>query len=159
MGLLDQILGGIAGVGRSPMGRSGGGGGMGGILMSLLPVVLGMLANRASGAGQPGIGASGGGGLGGLLEQFTQRGYGRQAQSWVSTGQNEAIDPDALAQVFGNDRIAQIAAQAGVSEDEARGGLAELLPNVVDHFTPDGRLPPTDQLLASIDDYERRLGQ
>ena len=158
MGLLDQILGGIAGVGRSPMGRSGGGGGMGGILMSLLPVVLGMLANRASGAGRPGSGSSGGG-LGGLLEQFTQRGYGKQAQSWVSTGQNEAIDPDALTQVFGNDRIAQIAAQAGVSEDEARGGLAQLLPDVVDHFTPDGTLPPTDQLLASIDEYERRLGQ
>ena len=158
MGLLDQILGGIAGVGRSPMGRSAGGGGMGGILMSLLPVVLGMLANRAAGAGRAGSGSSGGG-LGGLLEQFTQRGYGRQAQSWVSTGQNEAIDPDALAQVFGNDRIAQIAAQAGVSEDEARGGLAELLPDVVDHFTPDGTLPPMDQLLAGIDDYQRRLNQ
>ena len=114
-----------------------------------------MLANRASGAGS----GSSGGGLGGLLEQFTQRGYGRQAQSWVSTGQNEAIDPDALAQVFGNDRIAQIAAQAGVSEDEARGGLAELLPDVVDHFTPDGTLPPMDQLLAGIDDYQRRLNQ
>lgn len=158
MGLLDQILGGIAGVGRSPMGRPAGGGGMGGILMSLLPVVLGMLANRASGAGRLGSGSSGGG-LGGLLEQFTQRGYGRQAQSWVSTGQNEAIDPDALRQVFGDDGIAQIAAQAGVSEDDARGGLAQLLPDVVDHFTPDGKLPPMDQLVASIDDYQRRLEQ
>ena len=54
MGLLDQILGGIAGVGRSPTGRSNAGGGMGGILMSLLPVVLGMLANRASSAGRLG---------------------------------------------------------------------------------------------------------
>jgi len=155
MGLLDQILGGLGGAGRSPMGRSTGGG-MGGILMSLLPVVLGMLANRASGAGRAG---APGGGLGGLLEQLTQGGYGRQAQSWVSTGQNEAIDPDALAQVFGNDRIAQIAAQAGVSEEEARGGLAQLLPDVVDHFTPDGKLPPMDQLLASIDDYQQRLGR
>jgi len=158
MGLLDQILGGLGGAGRSPMGRSAGGSGMGGILMSLLPVVLGMLANRAAGAGRAGSGSSGGG-LGGLLEQLTQGGYGRQAQSWVSTGQNEAIDPDALAQVFGNDRIAQIAAQAGVSEDEARGGLAQLLPDVVDHFTPDGKLPPMDQLLASIDDYQRRIGR
>ena len=156
MGLLDQILGGLGGAGKSPMGRSAGGGGMGRILMSLLPVVLGMLANRASGAGRTG---APGGGLGGLLEQLTQGGYGRQAQSWVSTGQNEAIDPDALAQVFGNDRIAQIAAQAGVSEEEARGGLAELLPDVVDHFTPDGKLPPMDQLLASIDDYQQRLGR
>ena len=174
MGLLDQILGGLGGaVGRSQTGRSGAGSGMGRVLMSLLPVVLGMLANRSSpAASQPGSsssgsaahqidadGAGGFGGLGGLLEQLTQGGYGRQAQSWISTGDNEPIDPDALSQIFGNDRIAQIAARAGVSEQEARGGLAELLPNVVDHFTPDGRLPPLDQLVESIDDYQRRLGQ
>ena len=178
MGLLDQILGGLGGgLSRAPMGRSGVSGGMGRVLMSLLPVVLGMLANRSSAAasrpgasfpGGPGninqggggdLGALGGlGGLGGLLEQFTQRGYGRQAQSWISTGQNESIDPGALSEVFGNDRIAQIATQAGVSEEEARDGLAELVPDVVDHFTPEGRLPPTDQLLASIDDYQRRAG-
>ena len=177
MGLLDQILGGLGGaVGRSQTGRSGAGSGMGRVLMSLLPVVLGMLANRSSrAASRPGSGSSGSmahqidadgsdgaggiGGLGGLLEQLTQGGYGRQAQSWISTGDNEPIDPDALSQVFGNDRMAQIAARAGVSEQEARGGLAELLPNVVDHFTPDGRLPPMDQLVASIDDYQRRLDQ
>ena len=177
MGLLDQILGGLSGggLGRSPIGGAGAGGGMGRVLMALLPVVLGMLANRSAGAasrggsGLPGgmgnrvdpgeVGASGGlGGLGDLLEQFTRGGYGRQAQSWLSTGPNEPIDPGALSEVFGNDRIAQIAEQAGVSEDEARGGLAELLPDVVDHFSPDGRLPPTDQLLAGIDDYQRRLG-
>ena len=157
MGLLDQILGGLGGaVGRSQTGRSGAGSGMGRVLMSLLPVVLGMLANRSSRAAsrpeavRPGAwplrstrtAAGGFGGLGGLLEQLTQGGYGRQAQSWVSTGDNEPIDPDALSQVFGNDRIAQIAARAGVSEQEARGGLAELLPNVVDHFTPDGETAP-----------------
>jgi len=53
----------------------------------------------------------------------------------------------------------KLAHAEGVSEQEARGGLAELLPNVVDHFTPDGRLPPMDQLVASIDDYQRRLDQ
>lgn len=83
MGLLDQILGGALG-GRSSGGLGGGfggaapaqGGGMGRVLISLLPVVLGMLASRRSaGSGNPGGGLGGmfggggpgGGGLGGML--------------------------------------------------------------------------------------------
>jgi uncharacterized protein YidB (DUF937 family) len=46
-----------------------------------------------------------------------------------------------------------------VTEDEARTGVSELLPQVVDHFTPQGQLPETDQLLAGIDDFERELQQ
>ncbi|MEO6363452.1 MAG: YidB family protein [Caldimonas sp.] len=172
MGLLDQILGGV-------LGRSAGGGAMGGglgrgtpgggvlgsVLMSLLPVVLGMLVNRGTGSrrgltSEPGAGDSNAmGGLGGLLEQFTQKGYGDHARSWVGTGANEALTPEALSHVFGDEQLADIASQAGVSQEEARHGLSELLPEVVDHFTPQGHLPPADQLLASIDEYQRRLPQ
>ncbi len=168
MGLLTQILGGLAGnaLGRSPVGRAGGGTSR--VLMSLLPIVLGMLANRqpgrpsaiadVGGGGLGGAGAVGGlGGLGGLLEQFTQKGYGGQADSWVSTGANQPLPQEALDKVFGNERLSQIAAQAGVSDEEARTGLAELLPEVVDHFTPQGQLPAGDQLLASIDEYEQQM--
>src|SRR5687768_14196462 len=100
MGLLDQILGGLAGggMGRMPGAQAGGGGGL---LMALLPVVLSMLAQRQRG----GSGGTGGG-LGGLLEEFTRRGYGQQAQSWVGTGQNDPLPPQALDDVFGHDEIA-----------------------------------------------------
>lgn len=187
MGLLDQILGGLGGGGASGRGGLGGmagsGGGMGRVLASLLPVVLGMLANRSRGAGsvtgggfpgglgaQPGggmggMGGMGGlggmagmGGLGGLLQQLTERGYGQQAQSWVSTGPNQAIDPDALSQVFGTEEISRIAAQAGVSDDEARDGLAHLLPEVVDHFTPGGTMPDDDELASRVGEYGQRFG-
>lgn len=163
MGLLDQILGGLGGMqGRgAPMGRTGGGG-TGRIVMSLLPIVLSMLANRQRGGrGMGGLGGLGGlagaGGLGALIAQMTQRGYGSQAQSWVSTGPNEPLPPQAVSELFGQQELADIAAQAGLSEDETREGLAELLPEVVDRVTPEGRLPEEDQLLASIDDFERRI--
>lgn len=171
MGLLDQILGSVLGRSSAGGGMGGGlgsglgrGGGMSSVLMALLPVVLGMIANRGAGSGRspgPGQGPGGlgglGGGLGGLLEQFTKKGYGDQAQSWIGTGPNQSLPMEALSDVFGDDQLAHIASQAGVSQDEARQGLSQLLPEVVDHFTPQGQLPPVDQLLASIDDYGRQL--
>lgn len=169
MGLLDQILGGLAGntQGRQPMGQAAGGG-MGSVLVALLPVVLSMLANRQGApmgsAAPPGAGGMGGGGLGGLggglgglLEQLTRSGYGRQANSWVSTGPNEALEPQAWSQVFGPAQLAEIASQAGVSEDDARAGLSELMPEVVDRLTPEGQMPAQDQWLASIEAFGRQM--
>jgi len=184
MGLLDSILGGMVG---NALGRSGATSGMQGygrgsargrILMALLPVVLSMLANRrrgAPGAGgvPPGLRGSGGGlgglgglgalaglgGLGALLQRFQERGYADQAHSWVSTGENQPIAPEAVSQVFDHDELSQIASQAGVSEDEARTGLSELLPSVVDHLTPEGNVPDPDQLASSFDDFARELQQ
>ena len=97
------------------------------------------------------------GGLGALLEMFAQRGYSQHANSWVGTGQNQPLAPEAMSEVFEPQQLAEIAAQAGVSEDEARMGLAQLLPEAVDHFTPEGQLPSPDQLDASIEDYVRQL--
>lgn len=74
MGLLDDLLGGLAGAsmeGRAPREapRGGSGGGMSQILMALMPVVLAMLSNRGGAAGHVSPGASGGGGLGDVLGQ------------------------------------------------------------------------------------------
>jgi uncharacterized protein YidB (DUF937 family) len=162
MALLDQILGGLAGNlgGRSSTMPTQAGGGMGGnmsgVVMALLPVVLGMLANR-QGGGQGAAAMPGG--LGGLLEQLAGSGYGQQAASWVGTGQNEPLPPQAWSQVLGPDQLSAIAAQAGISEDDARHGLSALLPQVVDQLTPQGQMPEQDQLLASIDDFARQLGR
>jgi uncharacterized protein YidB (DUF937 family) len=178
VGLLDSIVGGIArsalggGIGTSGLRGLGGGAGRSNILMALLPVVIGMLANRTGGTSSAGggidraLGSLGGtgalaglGGLGGLLQRFQQKGYADQVQSWVGTGQNQPIAPDALSQVFEQDQLSQIASQAGVSEDEARTGLAELLPQVVDHLTPGGQLPDAQQLHSSVDELQRELQQ
>lgn len=184
MGLLSSILGGIAG---NALGRSSGmgglrglgrGGGRSGLLLALLPVVLSMLASRRGnatmgrnampgsglGAGAGGLGGLGGlgalaglGGLGALLQRFQQNGFGDQVQSWVGTGENQPIEPEALSRVFDGNELSQIASQAGVSEDEAREGLSQLLPQVVDHLTPQGQLPDPDQVSSSIDEAAREL--
>lgn len=154
MGLLTQILGGLAGNARGGRDVQRRGGGMSPVLMALLPVVLSMLSQR----GRPSDSVAASlGGIRDLIGQFTRKGYGQQADSWVATGANEALPPQAIDEVFGHDELHRIAQQAGVGEDEARSGLSELLPDVVDHFTPGGSMPEGDQLSASVDDYLRGL--
>ena len=153
MGLLSQILGGLAGNALGGRDSRRPGGGMSPVLLALLPVVLSLLSQRSRQGGA----AGGLGGIGDLIGQLTQKGYGRQANSWIGTGANESLPPQAIDEVIGPDQLHRIAQQAGIGEDEARSGLSELLPDVVDHFTPDGNLPEGEQLSASVDDYLRQL--
>ncbi|UST52738.1 YidB family protein (plasmid) [Comamonadaceae bacterium OTU4NAUVB1] len=184
MGLLDQILGSAAGgINAGSQQRNTGIGSS--VLMALLPVVIGMLTNRGGSAGAtgglgglgglgsiPGMGgasssgagglgglggAAGMGGLGSLIEQFTHKGYGSQANSWIGTGSNEALSPQAVSDVFGEDQIAQIAQQAGVNTEDARHGLSELLPSMVDHFTPQGQVPSLEHMSSSVDEFMKRM--
>lgn len=182
MGLLDELLAGAmsdqgmgaprpGGMAQAP---AGGGAGMNGVLMALLPVILSMLANRGgagtgAGSGLDGIlgqvlgggGARGGGGgmggLGELLESFQRAGHGDAARSWVGPGQNTPIGSDVIGQVFGPGGLEAIARQAGISEAEASEGLSQLLPEVVDRVTPTGDVPDLDSLVASVDAMSRRF--
>ena len=81
------------------------------------------------------------GGLGGLLGKFTSAGLGGKANSWVGTGDNEALDPDEVEQALGADEVDRIAREAGVSRDEAKSGLASMIPGLVDKVSPGGSLP------------------
>ena len=196
MGLLDDLLGSLAGPptgGRAPqqpMPRtqaSGGGVDMSRLLMTMLPIVLAMLANRGRQGGSPSqaeygptsggggladilgqvLGGSGGrggtggglGGLGGLLEQLQRAGFAAEADSWVGRGQNRPLPPDAMGSVFGREGIEEIARRTGFSADDVSRGLSQLLPEVVDRVTPNGEVPDLDSLSASVDDLARRMGR
>jgi uncharacterized protein YidB (DUF937 family) len=87
------------------------------------------------------------GGLGDLLKQFQESGHGETADSWVGKGPNKAISPDDLSKALGADQISGLMSQSGLSRQELLDGLSQYLPGVVDHLTPDGRLP-TDRELA-----------
>jgi uncharacterized protein YidB (DUF937 family) len=113
------------------------GGAQGGLLKALLPMLLGAAGGK---------GAGGLGGLGDLLGKLNAGGLGGKAQSWVSTGPNEPVDPDELEQALGPDTVAKLAADAGVSPGEAKSGLATMLPGLVDKLTPGGSVPGADQL-------------
>ena len=166
MGLLDQILGGLTGgmQGQQQAPTSQGFGGGSAVVMALLPIVLGMLSNRGGNAGGVASSVAGGGGgigggLGGLLQQLTRSGFGQQAASWVGTGANEPLPAQAWSQVLQPEQLSAIAAQAGISEDDARHGLSQIVPELVDHLTPQGQLPPENELLASIDRFASRMGR
>jgi len=126
MGMLDGLLGSMMG---------GAAGGAGGQQNPLMQMALQILQQN--------------GGVGGLLDKFRQGGYADQANSWQSTGENAPISGNALQEVLGSGTIGQIAQQLGLSHGEAAGGLAQVLPQVIDKLTPGGAVPPNDNDLVS----------
>ncbi len=132
MGLLDSVVGALAG------GQGGGGNGLVGVVMQLI--------NQ-----QPG-------GLAGLVQSFQQGGLGEIVDSWVSTGRNLPVLAEQLQGVLGGGQLQDIAAQLGVSPEQAAGSLADLLPQVVDRLTPDGALPQGGDLLGQGMDLLKRGG-
>ena len=134
MGILDSVIGSLMG------GNAGATSPMGNILSSILG------GGQQGGAANPGLGgglgsAFGAGGLGGLLQQFEQAGLGNVAQSWVGNGSNQPVSPGQLQDVFGQDRVNDMAGQAGMQPGDFLSQLSQHLPNAVDGMTPNGRLP------------------
>ena len=157
MGLLAyKAVKGVGGSGPAPSMPTSGGGGLGDILGGLLGGGRpgGMPSGTPSAAGSGGLGdilSSGlggsvlSGGLGNLVKQMQEKGYGRQAQSWVGHGENEAIPPDDLAKALGADDIDALTKQTGMDRDELLSGLSQHLPNFVDQLTPEGRVPTEEE--------------
>ena len=129
-----------AGAGGGLGGALGGGGGLGDLLKGGLG---GLLAGGAAGSVLSG-------GLGDLLNQLQQGGHGEAANTWVGKGENKAIAPGDLANALGADQIESLSAQSGLSRDDLLSGLSQYLPKVVDHLTPDGRLPTENELSGRI---------
>ena len=117
----------------------GQGGGLGGGLSGGLG---GLLGGLVSGGGLAG------GGIGGLLDQFRQNGYGDHVDSWVGTGQNRRMAPDELSQALGPETIGELEQQTGLPRQQLLSELSDELPDAVDQFTPEGRLP-TEQEVSS----------
>ena len=82
------------------------------------------------------------GGVGGLVQQFEQKGLGGLISGWISNGPNPPIGGEQVLDVLGRDRILALAAKAGLSEQQVTAGISQILPQVVDHLTPGGTVPP-----------------
>lgn len=121
-------------------GSGGGSGGLGDILKGPLGGVLGGAA----------AGSVLSGGLGDLMKQLQQSGLGDAANSWVGSGPNKAVSPGDLASALGVDQIDQLSSQSGLARDDLLKGLSQLLPQVVDHLTPEGRLPSESELSGRL---------
>jgi uncharacterized protein YidB (DUF937 family) len=130
--------------------------------MSILSTLTGALEgaqSNATGTGlNPAGAASGGlvlsqiisliqnhpGGIGGLLQSFQQGGLGHLVQSWIGTGQNLPVSPDQLRSTLGGDWISRITQATGLPQGQVEQSLSTLLPQIVDHLTPNGQLPQGD---------------
>lgn len=117
MGMLDSILGAVAGKAES----AGGAAALVGIVGSLLQQ---------------------NGGLQGLANKFSQSGAAGAFSSWVGTDENQPISANQLQNVLGSDQIRAIAGKMGIDPAQASNLLAEYLPKIVDKLTPQGQIDP-----------------
>ncbi|NDP61519.1 YidB family protein [Polaromonas sp.] len=163
-GGLGDLLGGLMGGGAGQAG--GGSGGLGDLLGGLMGGGAGQGGNRpADLGGMAGLGQGGSGmankgsalmllllplamqwvqrngGIGGVLERFQNKGYTQQAASWVSTGANEELQPQAVSDVVGADELSRLSQQLGVSQEEVSSGMAQILPEMMNQLTPQGGVP------------------
>ena len=104
--------------------------------------VFGNLGGLLGGAS---VGSVLSGGLGELVERFKQNGQGQAAESWVKMGPNQQLAPDQLERAIGPEVLNTLTQQTGLSRQELLSRLTRELPEAVDKFTPEGRLPTEDE--------------
>ena len=91
------------------------------------------------------------GGLGSLLDRLRSAGQGDVANSWVSPGPNQPIQPGQLGSALGQTTVSELARHAGMSEQELLAQLSRVLPGVVDKLTPGGRVPDQTEIASHFD--------
>lgn len=133
MGILDSIVGAVGG------GSAGAAPGGTGTNAAIVTQVLAMLRGQGGATN----------GLSGLLQAFEAGGLGHLFQSWVGTGQNLPVSPDQIQNVLGNSGLLQRIAQAtGMQPGDVAQHLSTVLPQIVDHLTPNGQIHPGDATSA-----------
>jgi len=91
------------------------------------------------------------GGLDKMIGQFASKGLGDVIGSWVSTGKNLPVSGDQLQSVLGKDTINNLASKLGMDKGALTSQLTNLLPNVVDKLTPNGKVPDGDIVSQATD--------
>jgi uncharacterized protein YidB (DUF937 family) len=151
MGLLDDALkqftqGGQAGTGNQPLVA---------ILQDLLvgqqqpgnqPQQQASIPQASAPQANAGQDAGALGGLGGLLAQLQAAGLDNVVKSWIGTGQNQPVQPDALGDALGKKTVTQMADKAGCSKDDLLAQLASALPGLIDKLTQNGRIPTQQEV-------------
>ena len=107
------------------------------------------LDNLLGGVGGAGVGGLLGGGLRDLVENFKRAGQGEAVESWVGRGANKQVSPQHLEQAIGPDVLATLSRETGLSHEELLSRLTRELPQAVDKYTPEGRIPSEAELARS----------
>ena len=120
-------------------------GGEGGEQSGLVGGIMEMLTNKDSV------------GLSGLVQSFQDKGLGDIISSWVGTGENLPITAEQIKEGLGSDMIQNLAAKAGISQEDISAKLAEFLPGVIDKLTPDGTISEGGLLEKGMEFFKGKL--
>ena len=128
MGMLDGLIGSVignmmGGAGAAPGAAPGAGAGAN----PLLNIAFQLMQQQ--------------GGLQGLLGTLNSGGMQKQADSWVSQGQNTGVSGDLLKSVLGAGVLGNLGAQHGMDANQVSSGLASMLPELINQMTPQGNVP------------------
>ena len=96
--------------------------------------VLGLLgggSSAASGTSAPGNPAA-------LIDQLKAGGLASEVESWIGTGANKPVSPEALGQALGPQTVQQLSSSTGLSIPQLLPQLAALIPLIINHLTPNG---------------------
>lgn len=78
------------------------------------------------------------GGVQGIVTQLESQGLGQTVQSWVGNGANQAVSAQQLHTAFGDETINELAAKFGMNPQEIVQKLSQVLPQAINHLTPEG---------------------
>ena len=90
------------------------------------------------------------GGIEGLMSKFKSAGLGDKIAGWVSTGPNPPATADDIRAALGG-HVDQVAQETGQAPDDVAGGLASLLPGLIDKLTPKGEVPPVEEQKSGLE--------
>ena len=79
--------------------------------------------------------------LGSLKQKFESSGLGDKVDSWISTGPNKPASAEDIKKTMDPQKLQALADKQGVDVDTAAQRTADVLPDVVDKLTPEGKVP------------------
>ena len=97
------------------------------------------------------------GGIPGVIQRFEGAGLGGLVQSWLGSGANQPVGPEQVEHALGQAPIGQVANQLGVSQGQAASHIAQFLPLILDHLSPNGQ-PPAGAGLGELQTLLSRFG-
>jgi uncharacterized protein YidB (DUF937 family) len=89
--------------------------------------------------------------LKGIISNLDAQGLMSIADSWLGNGENAPISANAVKNLFGGEKLSQIATKLDLDEDSVANGVTKALPEIIDKSSRDGSLlDMADDLLGSF---------
>lgn len=133
--------------------------------MNLMEMAAGLLGDKLgvdSGTAMSGLqrlfGGDGEGlDIAGLVASLQQGGLGDIVGSWLGDGPNQSVDPSALQNALGDEKIDAAAQTMGVDSGSLLGGLTDVIPQLLDSASSGGNLLESVGGLGGISDIGKQL--